>query len=79
MVGHVAPEAARRGPIAALRDADMIVIDIKNKRLDVEGLTPSDMDERLKNWQAPPSRFPPGVFTKYAAVVSSAAVGAVTW
>jgi dihydroxy-acid dehydratase len=79
MVGHVAPEAARCGPIAALRDGDMIVIDIQNKRLEVEALTTADMDERLKNWQAPPSRFPPGVFTKYAAVVSSAAEGAVTW
>jgi len=78
MVGHVAPEAARRGPIAALRDGDMIVIDVHNKRLDVEELTAEDMDERLANWQAPASRFPPGVFTKYAAVVSSASEGAVT-
>ena len=79
MVGHVAPEAARRGPIAALRDGDMIVIDVQNKRLEVEELTAEDMEERLANWQAPPSCFPPGVFTKYAAVVSSAAEGAVTW
>ena len=79
MVGHVAPEAARRGPIAALREGDMIVIDVKNKRLEVEELTQADMDERLKNWAPPAPRFPPGVFTKYAAVVSSAAEGAVTW
>ena len=79
MVGHVAPEAARRGPIAALRDGDMIVIDIEHKRLEVEEVTDADMEERLANWQAPPPRFPPGVFTKYAAVVSSAAEGAVTW
>jgi dihydroxy-acid dehydratase len=78
MVGHVAPEAARRGPIAALREGDMIVIDVKNKRLEVEEVTEDDIAERLKDWQPRPARFPPGVFTKYAAMVSSASEGAVT-
>jgi dihydroxy-acid dehydratase len=78
MVGHVAPEAARGGPIAAVADGDTIVFDIEKRRLDVE-LSDADMRKRLANWRAPEPRYKTGVFAKYAALVSSASEGAVTF
>jgi dihydroxy-acid dehydratase len=77
MVGHVAPEAARRGPIAAVADGDMVVFDINKRRLDVE-LTSEQINQRLANWHEPEPRYKTGVFAKYAALVSSASEGAVT-
>jgi len=77
MVGHVSPEAFRGGPIAALRDDDMIVFDIKNRTLSVE-LSPAELMARMKSWKAPAPRFESGVMAKYARGVSSAAVGAFT-
>jgi dihydroxy-acid dehydratase len=77
MIGHVAPEAARGGPIAALADGDTIVIDVEKRRLDVE-LSDSEIKQRLAAWRAPEPRYKTGVFAKYAALVSSAAEGAVT-
>ena len=77
MAGHVAPEAAVKGPIAALRDDDMIVFDLKARRLDVE-LSDDQIAERLKDWQAPAPRYERGVMAKYARMVSSASEGAVT-
>ena len=77
MVGHVAPEAARGGPIAALREGDMISIDLPTRRLDVE-LTDAQLAERMRDWQPPAPRYTHGVFAKYAALVSSASEGAVT-
>jgi dihydroxy-acid dehydratase len=77
MAGHVAPEAAHRGPIAALREGDMIVFDIKKRRLDVE-LNDEVIQERLAQWKAPVPRYSSGVFAKYAALVSSASEGAIT-
>ena len=77
MAGHVAPEAAIGGPIAALREGDMIVFDINNRRLDVE-LTDAQITERLATWKTPAPRYTWGVFAKYAASVSSASEGAVT-
>jgi dihydroxy-acid dehydratase len=77
MIGHIAPEAAVGGPIAALRDGDTIVIDVVNRRLDVE-LSEAELAERMKGWKAPAPRYTAGVFAKYAALVSSAAEGAVT-
>jgi len=77
MIGHVAPEAVRRGPIAAVHDGDIIVIDVDERRLDVE-LDDATIEQRLEGWQAPESRYKTGVFAKYAALVSSAAKGAVT-
>jgi dihydroxy-acid dehydratase len=77
MAGHVAPEAAEGGPIAALRDGDMVVIDIPKRELRVE-LSEDDIRSRLAEWQAPPPRYQAGVFAKYAKLVSSAARGAVT-
>ncbi|HEX6461512.1 MAG TPA: dihydroxy-acid dehydratase [Thermoleophilaceae bacterium] len=76
MVGHVAPEAARGGPIAAVEDGDIITIDLDAGRLDVE-LTKEDLDRRLAAWAPPPPRFESGVFARYAAAVGSASDGAV--
>jgi len=77
MVGHVAPEAARGGPIAAVADGDMVAIDIDKRRLDVE-LTEAEIKKRLASWREPKPRYESGVFAKYAALVSSASEGAVT-
>jgi dihydroxy-acid dehydratase len=77
MAGHVAPEAAVGGPIAALRDGDSIVFDIARRRLDVE-LTDDEIAARLKEWQPPAPRYTRGVMAKYARTVSSASEGAVT-
>ncbi len=76
-VGHVAPEAAAGGPIAALREGDIITFDIANRRLDVE-LTDEEIKQRMANWISPEPRYKTGVFAKYAALVSSASEGAVT-
>jgi dihydroxy-acid dehydratase len=78
MVGHVAPEAAHRGPIAALQDGDIVVIDIEKRRLDVE-LAEDEITTRLAAWTEPAPRYTRGVFAKYAALVSSASEGAVTF
>jgi len=77
MAGHVAPEAARGGPIAAVRDGDSIVFDIKARRLDVE-IGDAEIQSRLQSWRAPAPRYARGVFAKYARDVSSASLGAVT-
>jgi dihydroxy-acid dehydratase len=77
MAGHVAPEAYVGGPIAALREGDMIVFDIQNRLLNVE-LSDAQIKERLANWKPPAPRYTWGVMAKYAASVSSASEGAVT-
>jgi dihydroxy-acid dehydratase len=77
MAGHVAPEAASGGPIAAVRNGDTIVFDIKKRRLDLE-ISEQEMDARLRQWSAPPPRYKTGVMAKYAKLVSSASEGAVT-
>ena len=77
MAGHVAPEAAHGGPIAAVRDGDVVVFDIKARRLDVE-VPEAELTERLKGWTEPVPRYARGVFGKYAKTVSSASIGAVT-
>ncbi len=77
MIGHVAPEAVERGPIAALRDGDLVVIDTVARRLDVE-LAPEELARRLADYTPPPPRYRQGVFAKYAALVTSAAEGART-
>ncbi|MGC2637528.1 MAG: dihydroxy-acid dehydratase [Acidobacteriaceae bacterium] len=77
MAGHVAPEAAVRGPIAAVREGDTIHFDIPNRKLTVE-ISDEEMAARLNTWKAPEPRFARGVFRKYADSVSSAAQGAVT-
>jgi dihydroxy-acid dehydratase len=77
MAGHVAPEAQVGGPIAALRDGDIVTLDIERRRLDVE-LSDSELKNRLADWKAPPPRYASGVMAKYARHVSSASEGAVT-
>ena len=77
MAGHVAPEAAHGGPIAAVRDGDTIAFDIKARRLDVE-ISPQELSSRLRQWTPPPPRYTTGVMAKYAKLVSSASLGAVT-
>jgi dihydroxy-acid dehydratase len=76
MVGHVAPEAARGGPLAAVRDGDLVTIDVDAGRLDLE-LPPDELARRLAEWRVPPPRFTSGVFARYAAAVGSASDGAV--
>ena len=78
MVGHVAPEAARGGPIAAVRDGDTITIDVDARRIDVD-LADDEIARRVAAYEPPPSRDRTGVLAKYAELVgSSAAEGAVT-
>jgi dihydroxy-acid dehydratase len=77
MIGHVAPEAFVGGPIAAVRDGDMISIDLSRRELTVE-LSQGELAARLRKWSAPAPRFTRGVFAKYASQVSSASEGAIT-
>jgi dihydroxy-acid dehydratase len=77
MAGHVAPEAAHRGPIAALRDGDTVTFDIEERTLSVD-LPDEELEARLTDWREPEPRFATGVMAKYAALVSSASEGAVT-
>jgi dihydroxy-acid dehydratase len=77
MVGHVAPEAAAGGPIAALRDGDVVEIDAAAGRLEA-ALPAAELARRLRAWRAPAPRHASGVFAKYAALVGSASEGAVT-
>lgn len=77
MVGHVAPEAARNGPIAAVRDGDIVVIDCARRGLNVE-VSDAELAARLAALEARPVRYPSGVFAKYAKLVSSSSRGAVT-
>jgi len=77
MIGHVAPEAAVGGPIAAVRDGDEIVIDVEGRTLDL-AVAPAVIAERLRGWSPREPVFRGGVFAKYAATVASAARGAVT-
>jgi dihydroxy-acid dehydratase len=77
MIAHIVPEAANRGPIAALKSGDTIVIDIKRRRLDVE-LSQAELKKRLRAWKPPKPRYVTGAMAKYARLVSSASEGAVT-
>ncbi len=77
MAGHVAPEAASGGPIAAVRDRDVIVFDVERRELRVE-LSDEEIRKRLASWKQPEARYRTGVMAKYARQVSSAALGAVT-
>jgi dihydroxy-acid dehydratase len=77
MAGHVAPEAAHGGPIAAVREGDFIVFDIDKRELNVE-LSAAELQARLKDWKAPTPPYKSGVMAKYANTVSTAAKGAVT-
>lgn len=76
MAGHVAPEAARRGPIAAVHEGDTIIFDIPTRQIRVE-LSAEEIRARLAQWKSPAPRFASGVFGRYARQVSSASLGAV--
>jgi dihydroxy-acid dehydratase len=76
MVGHVAPEAARGGPLGVVQDGDVIAIDVDRGTLVVE-MDDRELTERLADWQPPPPRYDFGVFARYRALVSSASEGAV--
>lgn len=77
MVGHVAPEAAHCGPIALVEEGDTIVIDVEQRELRIE-VSEDELDERRAAWTPREPRYTKGVMAKYAALVSSAAEGAVT-
>jgi dihydroxy-acid dehydratase len=77
MVAHVVPEAALGGPLAALRDGDVVRIDVASRELSVE-LPDVEIAERLRGWQPPEARYRTGAFAKYAASVTSASQGAIT-
>ena len=74
MVGHIAPEAASGGPIGLLHDGDIITLDVRARRLDVD----ANLEERRAQWKPPAPRYKSGVMAKYAKLVSSASEGAVT-
>ncbi|HWZ56469.1 MAG TPA: dihydroxy-acid dehydratase [Verrucomicrobiae bacterium] len=77
MAGHAAPEAARGGPIAVVAEGDQIVFDLAKKSLHLD-LSEDEIKSRLAKWRAPAPRYKTGVFAKYAALVSSASLGAIT-
>jgi dihydroxy-acid dehydratase len=77
MVGHVTPEAFRGGPLAALRDGDVVVVDAETQELRVE-LSDDELAARLADWRPPAPRYETGALAKYAALVASASEGAVT-
>jgi dihydroxy-acid dehydratase len=77
MVGHVSPEASRGGPLAAIRDGDVVTLDVATRRLDID-VSATELDARLARWKAPAPRYTTGVLAKYARLVSSASTGAIT-
>ncbi|MEQ1946179.1 MAG: dihydroxy-acid dehydratase [Bryobacteraceae bacterium] len=77
MIGHVAPEAAVGGPIAAVRDGDIITINTQTSAINV-ALTPEQFAERMKDWKTPAPKYTTGVFSKYVKLVGSASEGAIT-
>jgi dihydroxy-acid dehydratase len=77
MAGHVAPEAANGGPIAAIADGDTIIFDIPKRQLTLD-LSAAEIQKRLTAWRPPQPRFTSGVMAKYALLVSSSSLGAVT-
>jgi dihydroxy-acid dehydratase len=77
MAGHVSPEAALGGPIAGVRDGDMIRFDVKKRVLEVE-ISDEELGRRMEKWKSPQPRYATGVFAKYGALVQSASQGAIT-
>jgi dihydroxy-acid dehydratase len=76
-VGHIAPEAAVGGPIAAVEEGDMVTLDIQKRTIDLE-ISQSALQDRLKKWKTPEPRYRSGVFAKYIALVGSSSEGALT-
>jgi dihydroxy-acid dehydratase len=77
MAGHVAPEAAMGGPIAAVHDGDIVTFDLPTRKLDVE-ISDVEIEKRMASWKAPKPRYTRGVMAKYALLVSSSSLGAIT-
>ena len=77
MIGHVAPEAAVGGPIALVNDGDTVVLDVDSRELSVK-VSDEEMERRRRDWKTPPPTYESGVMAKYARLVSSASIGAVT-
>ena len=77
MIGHVAPEAAVGGPLALLQDGDVVALDVEDRELAVR-LSEEELAQRRAEWRPLPPRYTRGVLAKYARMVSSASVGAVT-
>ncbi|MEA2445284.1 MAG: dihydroxy-acid dehydratase, partial [Thermoleophilales bacterium] len=77
MAGHVAPEAARGGPIAAVQDGDTVIFDVPSRRLDVD-LSDEVISERVAAYEQPEPKYKTGVLAKYARHVGSASEGALT-
>ncbi len=77
VVGHIAPEAQVGGPLAAVRDGDIVLIDGENGKLEVE-LSEAQFAERMKDWQAPAATYTRGVLAKYSKLANSASLGATT-
>ena len=76
-VGHVAPEAAVGGPIGLIRDGDIVVMDADARELSMR-VSDEELEKRRREWTAPPPNYTDGVMAKYARLVSSASLGAVT-
>jgi dihydroxy-acid dehydratase len=76
VIGHVAPETAHGGPIAVVRDGDLISIDVPKRTLDLE-VPAEEIQARLRAWTPPTPKYRTGALAKYAALVSSSALGAV--
>jgi dihydroxy-acid dehydratase len=77
MMGHVSPEAALGGPIAAVRDGDVIHVDVSKRVLEVD-IADAEIKRRMAEWKPPKPRYATGVFGKYGALVLSASEGAIT-
>ena len=77
MMGHVSPEAALGGPIAAVREGDIVRMDVNQRLLEVE-VSDAEIKHRMAHWRAPKPRYATGVFAKYSALVASASEGAIT-
>ena len=77
MVGHVAPEAAVGGPIAAVREGDPITIDVQSRHINLD-IPPAELALRLSDFKRPEPKYATGVMAKYAALVGSASDGAIT-
>ena len=77
VVGHITPEACAGGPIAQIKDGDLITIDAEKRQINLE-IPAGELRRRRKAWKAPKPRYTRGVLAKYASAVSSASLGAVT-
>jgi dihydroxy-acid dehydratase len=75
-IGYLSPEAAEGGPIALVKDGDIIAIDIEARKLDVK-LSQAELDKRLKEWKRPPAKVTKGYLARYSATATSAAEGAI--